>query len=140
VGRDAVFLSDGHIDQFIEILGRYQVQSFFKFGIQASVKTISFAGIIVRMVSRVLAQVVEDLCILQNGAGSLSQIQKFIELALNESFGDVVRSKRSPKLVPNDDMIGWLHGMIIIPLDAGSTIEFLGRKERLVLIRTWSRQ
>jgi hypothetical protein len=74
VGCDAVFLSDSHVDQFIEVIGPYQVQSFFKFGVQASAKMISFAGIIVRMVSRVLAQVVKDLCILQNSAGSLSQI------------------------------------------------------------------
>jgi hypothetical protein len=86
------------------------------------------------MVSRVLAQVVEDLCILQNGAGPLSQIQKFIELSLNESFEDVVCSKSSPKLVPSDDMTGRLHGMIIIPPDAGSATELLGCKERLVLI------
>jgi hypothetical protein len=97
-------------------------------------KTISFAGIIVRMVSRILAQVVEDLCILQNDAGSLSQIQKFIELSLNESFGDVVHSKSGPKLIPSDDMIGRLHGMIMIPPDAGSATELLGCKERLVLI------
>jgi hypothetical protein len=86
------------------------------------------------MVSRVLAQVVKDLCILQNGAGSLSQIQKFIELLLNESFGDVVRSKSGPKLVPSDDMTARLHGMKMIPLDAGSATELLGCKERLVLI------
>jgi hypothetical protein len=67
------------------------------------------------MVSRVLAQVVEDLCVLQDGAGALSQIQKFIELSLNESFGDVVRSKGGPKLIPGDDMIGRLHSMIVIP-------------------------
>jgi hypothetical protein len=65
-GRDAVFLCDGHIDQLIEILGLYQVQSFFKFGVQASAKMISLAGIIIRMVSRVLAQVVENLCVLHN--------------------------------------------------------------------------
>jgi hypothetical protein len=47
--------------------------------------------------------------------GSLSQIQKFIELSLNESFGDVIRSKSGPKLVPSDDMTGRLHGMIMIP-------------------------
>jgi hypothetical protein len=70
------------------------------------------------MVSRVLAQVVKDLCILQDGAGSLTQIQKFIELSLNESFGDVVRSKSGPKLIPSDDMTGRLHGMIMIPPDA----------------------
>jgi hypothetical protein len=35
---------------------------------------ISFAGISVCMITRILAQVVEDLCILHDGAGSLSQI------------------------------------------------------------------
>jgi hypothetical protein len=86
------------------------------------------------MVSRVLAQEVKDLCILQNGTGSLSQIQKFIELSLNESFRDVVRSKSGPKLIPSDDMTGRLHGMIMIPPDAGSAIELLGCKEHLILI------
>jgi hypothetical protein len=86
------------------------------------------------MVSCVLAQVVKDLCILQDGVGSLSQIQKFIELSLNESFGDVVHSKSGPKLIPSDDMTGRLHGMINMPPDAGSATELLGCKERLVLI------
>jgi hypothetical protein len=108
-------LSNGHVDQFIEIIGPYQIQSFFKFGIQASAKTISFAGIIVRMVSHVLAQVVENLCVLHDGAGSLSQVQKFIELSLNESLGYVVRLKGGPELVPGDDMIGRLHGVKMIP-------------------------
>jgi hypothetical protein len=86
------------------------------------------------MVSRVLAQVVKDLCILQDDAGSLSQIQKFIELSLNESFRDVVHSKSGPKLAPSDDMNGRLHGLIMIPPDAGSAMELLGCKERFVLI------
>jgi hypothetical protein len=93
-------LSDGHIDQLIEVIGPYQIQSFFKFGVQASTKAISLTGINVRMITRVLAQVVEDLCILYDGAGSLGQIQKFIKLSLNESFGDVVHSKSSPKFIP----------------------------------------
>jgi hypothetical protein len=76
---------------------------------------IPLAGIIVRMVSRILAQVVENLCVLHDGAGFLSQIQKFIDLSLNESFRYVVRSKRNPKLVPSDDMIGRLHSTIVIP-------------------------
>jgi hypothetical protein len=108
-------LSNGHIDQFIEVIGPYQIQSFFKFGVQASMKAIPLTGISVRMITRVLAQVVKDLCILHNGAGSLSQIQKFIELSLNESFRDVVRSKSGPKFVPCDDMTGRLHRMVMIP-------------------------
>jgi hypothetical protein len=67
------------------------------------------------MVSRILAQVVENMCVLHDGAVSLSQVQKFIELSLNESFGYVVRSKHSSKLVPGDDMIGRLHGVKMIP-------------------------
>jgi hypothetical protein len=59
---------------------------------------------------------------------------KFIEISLNESFGDVVRSKSGPKLVPSDDMTGRLHGLIMIPPDAGSATELLGCKERFVLI------
>jgi hypothetical protein len=77
-------LSDSHVDQLVKIIGPYQIQSFFKFGVQASTETITFAGISVLMVSRVLAQVVEDLCILHDGVGSLGQIQKFIELSLND--------------------------------------------------------
>jgi hypothetical protein len=64
-------LGDCHIDQLIESVGLYQVQSFLKLGVQASTETITFAGISVRMITRVLAQVVEDLCILHDGAGSL---------------------------------------------------------------------
>jgi hypothetical protein len=72
-------LSDGHIDQFIEVIGPYQIQSFFKFGVQASTEAVSLTGISVRMITRVLAEVVEDFCMLHDSAGSLSQIQKFIE-------------------------------------------------------------
>jgi hypothetical protein len=79
-------LSDGHIDQFTEVVSPYQVQSFLKFGIQASTEMITFASVSICMITRVLAQVIEDLCILQDGAGSLSQGQEFIELSLDESF------------------------------------------------------
>jgi hypothetical protein len=86
------------------------------------------------MRSRILAQVIEDLCILRNSAGTLGQIQEFIELSLNESFRYVMHSKRSPKLVPGDDMIGRLHSMKLIPPQTGSALELLGCKERLVFI------
>jgi hypothetical protein len=76
---------------------------------------ITFAGISVRMRSRILAQVIKDLGVLYNSAGTLGQIQKFIKLSLNESCWYMMRSKRSPKFVPGDDMIGSLHGMKLIP-------------------------
>jgi hypothetical protein len=86
------------------------------------------------MITRVLAQVVEGLCILHDGVSSLCQIQKFIELSLNESFGNVVRSESGPKLISSHNMTSWLHGMILIPPYAGSATELLSCKERLVLI------
>jgi hypothetical protein len=101
---------------------------------------ISFAGITVRMVSRILAQVVENLCVLHDGAGSLSQVQKFIKLSLTESFRYVMRSKCSPELVPGDNMIGRLHGVKMIPPQTSCATKLLGCKERLVLIRTWGWQ
>jgi hypothetical protein len=95
---------------------------------------ITFAGISVRMITRILAQVVEDLCILHDGAGSLSQIQKFIELSLNESFGNVVHSESGPEFIPGDDMTSRLHGMVMVPPYAGSAAKLLVCEERLVLI------
>jgi hypothetical protein len=67
------------------------------------------------MISRILAQVVENLCILHDSAGSLSQVQKFIELALDESLRDMVRLKGSSELILGDNMIGRLHGVKVIP-------------------------
>jgi hypothetical protein len=52
------------------------------------------------MITRVLAQVIEDLCILQNCAGSLSQGQEFIELSLDKSLWNVVRSESGPEFIP----------------------------------------
>jgi hypothetical protein len=42
-------------------------------------KAIPFTGVSVRMITHVLAQVIEGLCILHDSAGSLGQGQEFIE-------------------------------------------------------------
>jgi G3E family GTPase len=86
------------------------------------------------MITRVLAQVIEYLRILHDGAGSPSQIQKFIELSLNESLWNVMRSKSGPKFNPGDDMTSWLHGMVMVPPYAGSVMKLLGCEEGLVLV------
>jgi hypothetical protein len=86
-------LGNGHIDQFIESVGLYQIQPFLKLCVQALTEAIPFTGVRVRMITRVLAQVIESMCILHDSAGSLSQNQKFIEFSLNESFWYVVALK-----------------------------------------------
>jgi hypothetical protein len=125
-------LSNGHIDQFVEVVGPYQVQPFLKLCIQATAKTIPFTGISVRMITRVLAQVIEDLCILHNSAGSLGQSQEFIELSLNKSLWNVVRFESGPEFVPCDNMTSWLHGVIMVPPYTGGAAELLSHEECLV--------
>jgi hypothetical protein len=86
------------------------------------------------MITRILAQVIEDLCILQNHAGPLSQGQEFIELSLNESLTNVVHSESGPEFIPCDNMTSWLHGAVMVPPYAGSAAKLLGYEEGLVLV------
>jgi hypothetical protein len=97
-------------------------------------EAVSLTNISVRMITRVLAQVIEDLCILRNRAGSLSQGQEFIELSLNESLWNMVRSKSSPEFVPGNNMTSRLHGMVMVPPYAGSAAKLLGCQECLIRI------
>jgi hypothetical protein len=71
---------------------------------------------------------------LHDGAGFLSQIQKFIELSLNESFGNVMRSESGPKFIPSNNMTSRLHGMVVVPPYAGSAAKLLGCEKGLVLV------
>jgi hypothetical protein len=86
------------------------------------------------MITRVLAKVIEDLCISQNHAGPLSQGQEFIELSLNESLRNVVHSESGPEFIPYDNMTSWLHGVVMAPPYAGGAAKLLGCEEGLVLI------
>jgi hypothetical protein len=97
-------------------------------------------GISVRMITRVLAQVIEGLCILQNYAGSLSQGQKFIELSLNKSLWNVVGCENGPEFVPCDNMTSRLHGVVMVPPYAGSAAKLLSCKECLVRVSALCRQ
>jgi hypothetical protein len=91
-------------------------------------------SISVRMITRILAQVIKDLCVLQNRAGSLSQGQEFIKLSLNKSLWNVVRSESGPEFVPCDNMTSRLHGVVMVPPYAGSATTLLRRKECLVCV------
>jgi hypothetical protein len=86
------------------------------------------------MITRVLAQVIENLCILHDSVGALGQSQKFIELSLNESFWDVMCSESSPEFIPGNHMTSRLHGVVVVPPNAGGTVELLSREECLVRI------
>jgi hypothetical protein len=86
------------------------------------------------MITRVLAQVIESLCILHDSAGSLGQSQEFIELLLNESLWNVVHSESGPEFVPCDNMTSRLHGVVLVPPYAGDATKLLSRVECLVRV------
>src|SRR6185369_10796033 len=84
VRSDAIFLSNGHVDQLIISIWLNKVQAFLELGVEATTKTVALLGVSIRMIARVLAQVIEGLCILNNSASPLNQSQEFIELPLNQ--------------------------------------------------------
>jgi hypothetical protein len=75
---NAIVLSDGHIYQLIKTVGANQIKTLFELGIKTTAETILLLGITVCMMTGVLAQVIEDLCILKHNMVSLSKLQEFI--------------------------------------------------------------
>ena len=69
------------------------VQAFLELDIEATSKTITLLGISISMMARILAQLIEGLCILKNSAGSLIQSQELIQLSLNQSLGNMMCPK-----------------------------------------------
>jgi hypothetical protein len=61
---NTVLLSDGQVNQLIVSVGLNKVQAFLELGSEATTKTITFLGIRISMMARILAQVIESLCIL----------------------------------------------------------------------------
>ena len=72
---DTIFLSNGRVDQLIINIWLNKVQAFLELGVEATTKTIALVGVSICMMARVLAQMIEGLCILKNSAGSLIQSQ-----------------------------------------------------------------
>jgi hypothetical protein len=88
--------------------------------------TILLLSIIVNVITRILAYMIESLCILQYRAGALGECQEFIQLPLQQSFRNVMYPEGSPKFLPGNNMSSGLHGAIIIPPNAGSAMKLLG--------------
>jgi hypothetical protein len=66
-------LSNGHIDQLVESVYPHKIQLFSELGAQATTEMIPLLGIGVCMITRIPTQVIEDLCVLHYGAGSLGK-------------------------------------------------------------------
>ena len=75
---NTVLLSNGQVDQLIVGIWLNKVQAFLELGIKATTKTIALLGVCICMMARILAQMIEGLCILKNSVGSLIQSQELI--------------------------------------------------------------
>ena len=70
--------SDGHIHQLIKTVGADKIETLLELGAKTTAETILFLGIAVCMMTGVLAQVIENLCVLKHSVGSLRKRQEFI--------------------------------------------------------------
>ena len=68
---NTVLLSNGQVDQLIVGIWLNKVKAFLELGIEATSETVTLLGISISMMARILAQMIEGLCILKNSAGSL---------------------------------------------------------------------
>src|SRR5688572_4101131 len=75
---------------------------------------------------------------MQHIPSSLSEGQKLVELTLQETFGNVMRSERRPELVPTDHVASRQHGMVVVPPKPCGPTQLLSCKPRLVVVGTWS--
>jgi hypothetical protein len=64
VCRDAILLGQGHVNQLAEGTCLYKVQTFFELSAQAPTETVLLLGVTIRVIARVLTQVIKSLCIL----------------------------------------------------------------------------
>ena len=70
---NAIILSDGHIYQLIKTVGADKVETLLELGVKTMAETILLLGIAVYMITGILAQVIEDMCVLKHSAISLSK-------------------------------------------------------------------
>ena len=75
---NAIILSDGHIYQLIKTIGTNKVKTLLELGVKTTTEMILLLGIAICMIARILAQMIEDLCVLKHSAGSLCKCQEFI--------------------------------------------------------------
>jgi hypothetical protein len=73
VSHDAIFLSDGQVNQLIISVYLDRVQAVHEMGTKAFVEAITLLSIGVSVIARVLTKVIERLGILEYSAGTLSK-------------------------------------------------------------------
>jgi hypothetical protein len=86
--------------QFIVAIGTTSVEALMEPGAEPSLESVPLLFIKVCMITRILAQVIESLVILQHGVGPLSQCRELIKLAIQYSCRNVVSYENSLEFLP----------------------------------------
>jgi hypothetical protein len=80
----------------LKVFARTRFSRSLELDIKSATETVSLLGVAIRMITRILSQVIESLCILHDSASPLSQNQKFIQLSLNQSLRNRAPHVRAP--------------------------------------------
>jgi hypothetical protein len=62
--RDRILLSQGHVNQLVESICLYKVQTFFELSAQVPTEAVLLLGVTICVIACVLTQVIKSLCIL----------------------------------------------------------------------------
>jgi hypothetical protein len=92
------------------------------------------------MIARILAQVIEGLGILQHSAGSLSQSQELIELAIQNPCWNMVFPECCLEFLPCHHMVSGQHGAKMVPPCPSRSMKLLCGEAGLCVIRAISRE
>ena len=115
MSQHKVFLGDSHVHQLIVGVYTDKIQTSLQLGTESPTKPIMLLSIGVRVITRILAQMVESLGILQYSAITLCQCQELIQLPIKKTFRDMMSSESSFELIPGNHMISREHSVIVIP-------------------------
>jgi hypothetical protein len=78
------------------------------------------------MISGILTQVIEGLCVLQHSAISLSKCQKLIKLSVHDACWYMMPSESGLELSPFHHMVNRLHSKEVVPPCLHGSAKLLG--------------
>jgi hypothetical protein len=122
MSRYEIFLGDCHIHQFIIRIHHNKIQAFLQLGAESPTEAIRLRSVGICMIASILTQVIEGLCILQHCVRTLSQIQEFIQFALEKTRRNMMSSESHLELLPSHRMVSGKHAVVMIPPHACCTV------------------
>ena len=115
-----------HIINWSIAVGPDGVETIPELSAEPPSESVPLLLICIRMISRVLAQVIKGLGILQHCPVALSECQELIEFPVHDPGWYMVSSKSCLKLPPLHLSVLWLHSKKMIPPSPCRSAKLLG--------------